>query len=77
MVPFIAAVQTTDAGHPVLMCLKKLAFTKEGVAKWARQSLCASARVVSDGLWCLQSVTAAGASHERTVTGGWRLQREA
>ena len=76
-VPFIAAVQTTDAGHPVLMCLKKLEFTKEAVAKWARQSLCASARVVSDGLWCLQSVTAAGASHERTVTGGWRLQREA
>ena len=69
-VPFIAAVQTTDAGHPVLMCLKKLEFTKEAVAKWARHSLCASARVVSDGLWCLQSVTAAGASHERTVTGG-------
>ena len=69
-VPFIAAVQTTDAGHPVLMCLKKLEFTKEAVAKWARHSLCASARVVSDGLWCFQSVTAAGASHERTVTGG-------
>ena len=68
--PFIAAVQTTDAGHPVLMCLKKLEFTKEAIAKWARQSLCASARVVSDGLWCFQSVTAAGASHERTVTGG-------
>ena len=69
-VPFIAAVQTTEAGHPVLMCLKKLEFTKEAVAKWARHSLCASARVVSDGLWCFQSVTAAGASHERTVTGG-------
>ena len=26
--------------------------------------------MVSEGLWCFQSVTAAGASHERTVTGG-------
>jgi len=42
-VSFIAAVQTTETGHPVLVCLKKLAFTKEALAQWARKSLCASA----------------------------------
>lgn len=69
-VSFLAAVQTTAAGHPLLACLKKLEFTKEAIAKWARKSLCASAEVVSDGLWCFQAVTATGATHERTVTGG-------
>jgi ribosomal protein L37AE/L43A len=69
-VAFIAAVQTTSDGHPVLACLSKLKFTKDAVAKWAANSLCATAQVVSDGLWCFQAVTASGASHERTVTGG-------
>jgi hypothetical protein len=63
-------VQTTAAGHPLLACLKKLEFTKEAIAKWAHKSLCASAEVVSDGLWCFQAVIATGATHERTVTGG-------
>lgn len=69
-VSFIAAVQTNDAGHPLLVCLRKLEFTKEAIAKWARKSLCASAQVVSDGLWCFQAVTTIGAGHERSVTGG-------
>ncbi len=69
-VPFIAAVQTTTAGHPLLVCLSQLAFTKEAIGQWARKSLCASAQVVSDELWCFQAVTASGATHERTVTGG-------
>lgn len=69
-VSFLAAVQTTAAGHPLLACLQRLEFTKEAVAKWARKSLCASAEVVTDGLWCFQAVTATGATHERTVTGG-------
>jgi len=69
-VPFVAAVQTTEAGHPLWVCLSKLELTKEAIAQWAKKSLSASARVVSDGLWCFQAVSAAGASHERTVTGG-------
>lgn len=69
-VPFIAAVQTTPSGHPLLVCLSKLEFTKKAISEWAQRSLCASARVVSDGLWCFQGVTASGAVHERTVTGG-------
>ncbi len=68
--PFIAAVQTTEAGHPLFACLTKREFTKEAIAQWAKKSRCASAQVVSDGLWCFQAVTASGAAHERTVTGG-------
>jgi ribosomal protein L37AE/L43A len=69
-VSFIAAVQTTDTGRPLRVCLKKLDFTKEAIAEWAKTTLAASARVVSDGLWCFRAVTAAGAAHERTVTSG-------
>lgn len=69
-VPFIAAVQTTGAGHPPFACLTKLEFTKDAIARWAKKSRCASAHVGSDGPWCFQAVTASGALHERTVTGG-------
>lgn len=69
-VPFIAAVQTTDTGHPMLVCLKKLEFTKDALAQWAKKTLCASAQVISDGLACFTGVTTVGASHERTITGG-------
>ena len=69
-VSFIAAVQTSETGHPLKVCLKKIAFTKEAIAEWSKTTLTSSARVVSDGLWCFQAVTAAGATHERTVTGG-------
>lgn len=69
-VSFIAAVQTTDTGHPILVCLKKLEFTKDALTQWAKKSLCASAQVISDGLACFTGVTTVGASHERTITGG-------
>lgn len=59
-VSFIAAVQTTETGGPLTVCLKKLEFTKEAIAEWAKATLAASAHVVSDGLWCFQAVTAAG-----------------
>jgi len=69
-VPFIAAVQTTDTGQPVLACLKKLEFTSQALAQWAKKTLRACAQAVSDGLVCFKAVTTAGARHERTVTGG-------
>lgn len=68
-VSFVAAVQTAVDGHPQLVCLAPLSFTKDALAQWAKQSLGASAHVVSDGLWCFQAVTASGATHERIVTG--------
>ncbi len=69
-VSFIAAVQTTETGHPLFVCLTKLEFTKDAMAVWAKKSLSASAHVVSDGLWCFKAVTVSGASHDRIVTGG-------
>jgi ribosomal protein L37AE/L43A len=69
-VSFIAAVQTTDDGHPLFVCLQKLKFTKQAISTWAKKSLCASANVLSDGLSCFQAVTASGATHQYTVTGG-------
>jgi len=69
-VSFIAAIQTTEAGQPLKVCLKKLEFTKVANADWAKATLTSSARVVSDGLWCFKAVTALGATHERTDTGG-------
>jgi len=69
-VPFIAAVQTTASGQPMLVCLRKLEFTKEAIRAWSAKALCPTAVVVSDGLGCFQAVTSCGAAHERTVTGG-------
>ena len=41
-VPFIAAVQTTETGDPLFVCLTKLEFTKDAIVQWAKKSLCAS-----------------------------------
>jgi ribosomal protein L37AE/L43A len=68
-VAFIAAVQTSDDGHPLYACFAKQPFTTEAVAIWAAKSLATSARVVSDGLWCFRGVTIIGAAHKAIVTG--------
>ena len=49
-VPFLAAVQTTESGEPVLVCLSKRAFTKESIKAFAQTSLAAPATLVSDDL---------------------------
>ncbi len=69
-VPFIAAVQTTPDGHPLVACFAPMRFTAESVAAWAAKSLATSATVISDGLWCFRAVKLIGAEHEATVTGG-------
>jgi hypothetical protein len=68
-VPFIAAVQTTPEGHPVLACFSQQPFTTEEVAIFAARSLATSATVVSDGLWCFRGVKLIGAEHQPIVTG--------
>ena len=69
-VPFVAAVQTTPAGQPELVCLRQQPFTTEAMAMFAASSIAPSATVVSDGLWCFGGVQIVGAEHERIVTGG-------
>jgi ribosomal protein L37AE/L43A len=69
-VPFIAAVQTTADGKPILACLRQQPHTREEVAVFAAQHLAPSATVVSDGLWCFRATTLVGAEHQAIVTGG-------
>jgi hypothetical protein len=68
-VPFIAAVQTTNAGQPVVACFAQMPFTKQAFAKFAAKSLVRPLTVVSDGLACFSAARDAGV-HEPTVTGG-------
>jgi hypothetical protein len=69
-VAFVAAVQTTESGQPVLMCLSQRPFTKESIQAFAEKSLAAPATLVSDGLGCFTAVQGTGILHEPHVTGG-------
>ncbi|MDR0275480.1 MAG: IS1595 family transposase [Burkholderiaceae bacterium] len=70
---FIAAVQTDAEGKPRYMRLEPVRdFTNEEVARWAKSHLVPGCRVVSDGTPAFAQVGAAGAEHERHVTGGGR-----
>jgi len=68
-VPFIAAVQTTEDGQPVLACFAPSPFTKEAVAAFAAKSLVRPLIVVTDGLGCFIATKEFGV-HDRVVTGG-------
>jgi hypothetical protein len=69
-VPFVCAVQTTEAGKAVFMCLSQRPFTKESLTAFAAKSLAAPATLVSDGLGCFKAVAVLGILHEPHVTGG-------
>ena len=69
-VPFVAAVQTTESGQPVLMCLSLRRFTKKSIEYFAEQSLAAPATLVSDRLGCFKAMCGMGILHEPHVTGG-------
>ena len=71
-VPFVAAVQTTDAGAPHLACFSQRSFTKESLREFMAASIVLPATVVSDGLNCFTVAEEIGAEHQRTVTGGGR-----
>ena len=72
-VPFIAAVQTSAAGHPLQVVFSRVkAFSLDEVEGWARKHLAASATVVSDGLACFTAVTKAGCIHEPEIVGKTR-----
>ena len=69
-VPFVAAVQTTESGAPVLVCFSQRPFTKESIEGFAATSLAAPATLVSDGLGCFTAVRGTGILHEPHITGG-------
>jgi hypothetical protein len=66
----VAAVQTTESGAPVTMCLAACPFTKEAIEEFAAKSLAAPVTLVSDGLGCFTAVQGLGIRHERHITGG-------
>lgn len=68
--PFVAAVQTTESGAPVLLCLAPCPFTKVAIEAFAAKSLAAPATLVSDRLGCFTAVQGMGILHEPHVTGG-------
>jgi transposase-like protein len=68
--PFVAAVETSAAGHPLRLLLHVVK-THDGAAieAMAKQHLVPGTRVVSDGLGCFRAVTRAGCVHQPvTVT---------
>ncbi len=69
-VPFVAAVQTTESGQAILMCLSQRPFTKQSIRDFAERSLAAPATLGSDGLGCFTAVHGMGILHEPHVTGG-------
>lgn len=68
--PFVAAVQTTESGQPVLVCSSLRPFTKDAIQAFASQSLAAPATLVSDGLGCWTAVLGTGILRGPHVTGG-------
>lgn len=70
-IPIVAAVSVNEAGRTVHAKITPVAgFSSEAIATWARDHLAPGSAVLSDGLACFRSVTAAGCSHEVIVTGG-------
>lgn len=69
-VPFVAAVQTTQGGQPIFVCLSQRPFTSQSIRAFAATSLAAPATLVSDGLGCFKVVQGTAILHEPHVTGG-------
>jgi len=69
-VPFVAAVETNDQGHPMRAVFTPVkSFTSVEIAKWACNWLAPTATVVSDGLACFRAVTASGCAHAPQIVG--------
>jgi len=75
--PFVAAVQTDDAGRPQQMALHKVTgFTSEQIEAFACKKLKPTADVYSDGLACFAAVIRHDCSHSVAVSGGGRKAAE-
>ena len=68
--PFVAAVETTTAGRPVRLKLRRVtSFCATSIAGFAKCSLDPDCSVVSDGFQCFASVADAGCAHQVVKTG--------
>lgn len=69
-VPFIAAVQTTEEGHPLYVRLDPVAsFSKPKLQAWGDRFLTAETVAISDGLNCFTALASVIARHESVVVG--------
>jgi Zn ribbon nucleic-acid-binding protein len=69
-VPFVAAVQLNQEGHPIYVKLTPVpGFTTEALAQWADRTLMPGCEVLSDGLACFSGVVDAGNAHTYNVVG--------
>jgi transposase-like protein len=72
-VPFIAAVETNNDGHPLRTVFTPVkAFTRNEVEAWAQRRLAPTATVISDGLACFRAVENAGCVHQPETVGKTR-----
>jgi len=70
-IPFLAAVATTEKGHPISMKLSQVStFSKDQVSQWAAKHLTPGSIVVSDAYKCFLALPDAGFPHQRIKTGG-------
>ena len=76
-VPFIAAVQTDEEGHPQRVQLRRVSgFTLTGIRRYAQQAIAPGSQVISDGLGCFRAFDTATYLHDRHITGGGRASVE-
>lgn len=76
-VPFVAAIQTNEKGHPLYAIFTPLkSFSNKEIAEWACCNLASSTTVVTDGLACFRAVTEAGCKHEPHIVGNKRKSTE-
>jgi ribosomal protein L37AE/L43A len=72
-VPFLAAVQTNDEGHPIYVRFDPVAgFTQEALKVWGQRHLSKDTVVYSDGLSCFSALASWVSEHRVTVVGSGR-----
>lgn len=76
-VPFVAAIQTSEEGHPLYAIFTPVkSFSSKEIAEWSCCNLSPLTTVVTDGLACFRAVTKAGCTHEPHIVGQKRKSTE-
>lgn len=69
-VPFVAAVQTNEKGHPLFVRFDPLAsFSSAAIERWGNRFLGAETLAVSDGLHCFAALAPVVATHRAEIVG--------
>jgi hypothetical protein len=72
-IPFLAAVEKDEMGHPVSIKLNVVSgFKKDELKRWSTKHLATGANVVSDGLKCFVGIKEAGFTHSAVIVGNSR-----